>query len=321
MKKISFIIMALSLVVVTGSVARGEKSSGDKLVLRLNLEPNANYLSTTDMNQSVTQKFGDKEQNMNQELLMTWQYDVLSKDSSGGYGIRLTYKRVKTSQDFGQRKLNYDSDDPPTSLDPSMKAMASLVGDQLTMRISPGGKVTELEGISQMQEKMIEAMEIPDSVQRNVYLNDLKKQFGEDAIRQSIEQMTDFYPSKSVRIGDTWKTGMDRSAGMPMRIESNYTLISRTDGVDSIDVSCQIKNNPESNSVNMGNMTMTYDIDGDQTGSILVDESTGLPIESNLSLNFAGNIKMSGIPNQDAQTWPISATGTVNVTFEKIASQ
>jgi hypothetical protein len=317
MKRNSAHVIAIMFLTAAFCFAQGEQNSKNKIVLKFNLEPNTSYLSTTEMNQTITQKISNNEQKMIQEMLMTWQYDVLDKDSSGSLEIDLTYKRVKTVQDFGQRKIEYDSDNPPDTLDPSMRAMESLVGDQLTMRISPDGKVTGLKGISEMQQKMIEAMDIPDSLQQSVYTNDLKKQFGEDAIRQSIEQIIGFYPSKPVRVGDSWKSGMDKSGGFPMRIESNYTLKSRVAGVDSIDVSSQIKNNPENNVVKMGAVSMTYNIDGNQTGTILVEENTGLPISSNLNLNFSGSLRMSGMPDQESQTWPISASGTVNVTFEK----
>lgn len=318
MNKISTIVIGIIILAAVLCLAQGNEPSNDRLILKLNLEPNTSYLSTTDMNQTITQKISNDERKMNQEMLMTWQYDVLDRDSTGNFEIDLTYKRVKTVQDFGERKVEYDSDNPPDTLDPSMKAMASLVGDQLSMRISPDGKVTGLKGISEMQEKMIEAMDIPDSLQQSVYINDLKKQFGEDAIRQSIEQIIGFYPSKPVRVGDSWKSGMDKSAGFPMRIESNYTLISRVNGVDSIDVSSRIKNNPENNVVKMGAVSMSYNIDGNQAGTILVEENTGLPISLNLNLNFSGSLRMSGMPDQEPQTWPISANGTVNVTFEKL---
>ena len=318
MNRISTIIMSIIISTTAICLAQGNKPTNDKVVLIFNLEPNTSYLSTTDMNQTITQKISNDERTMNQELLMTWQYDVLDRDSTGSLEIGLTYKRVKTVQDFGEQKVEFDSDNPPDTLDPSTKAMASLVGDQLSMRISPKGKVTGLKGISEMQEKMIEAMDIPDSLQQSVYINDLKKQFGEDAIRQSIEQIIDFYPSKPVQIGDSWKSGMDKSAGFPMRIESNYTLKSRVNGVDSIDVSSQIKNNPENNVVKMGAVSMSYNIDGNQTGTILVEENTGLPISSNLNLNFSGSLRMSGMPDQEPQIWPISANGTVKVTFEKL---
>lgn len=287
-----------------------------KLFFKLDLTPQSHYLSAIDMNQTITQTIDNSRQVLKQEMLMVWQYDVMDRDSDGNTHVQMTYRRVKMNQDFGQQKAEYDSDNPPEFLDPSMKGMASLVGAELDMAISPGGRILNLGGVDDLLNKMIEAMGLPENPEKEIVIRDLKRQFGEDALKQSIEQATGFYPEKPVGLGESWTNEINLSSGFPMQIISNYTLKSRQDGQATIDFTSQIKSDSSIGSMKMGPLTMVYNITGSQTGAILADEATGLPLSSKSKLQFSGTVTVSGVPDEPSQSWPISAEGIVEMGFK-----
>ncbi len=292
-------------------------SAQDKLDFKLNLEAGTGYIFTMDVDQTITQTVEDEQQTLVQQMLVAWDYDVLNKNKAGEAEIGLTYRRVKVSQDYGHQQSEYDSDNPPAYLDPSMKGLAALPGSQLRVRFDRGGKVLEIKGIDEMLDKMIKSMELPDSPQKEMVIDNLRTQFGRDAMEQSLEQIAGFYPSKPVSIGESWNTKLNMTSGFPMTISSDYTLKSRADGVATIDVISRIASDSSSNTMTMGLLTMAYNIDGGQDGVITVDESTGLPVKSELSLQFSGSVRVSGVPDQEPQTWPISAAGSVVLTFQE----
>lgn len=312
MRTIKFLTWALSLVLAAGMA----QAQGD-LVLKLNLQPESNYVCTTEIQQTVIQMVNDEEQTLNQNMLLVWDYDVLSRDDAGNAEIKLTYKRVSVKQDYGYQQTEYDSDNPPEYLDPSMKSMASLIGTQLRVWMKPDGEVLKIEGVDAMLDNMIKSMELPESPDRDNIISNLKQQFGEDAMRQQLEQITGFYPDRPVTVGDSWKSTVNMSSGFPMRIISTYTLKSMDQGVAIIEASSQITSDTSTNKIAMGPLTMAYDIKGGQAGTIRADEDTGLPVNSSLNLNFSGTVTVSGIPDQEPTTYPISATGTVTISFTK----
>ena len=140
--------------------------------------------------------------------------------------------------------------------------------------------------------------------------------FGEDAIRQSIEQITWFYPEKAVGIDDSWKSYNDLKATFPMTTSSTYTLKSVQNGQAQIEMIADIQSDTTS-PITMGQLEMRYDISGRQDGNLNVDIASGLPLSSTVSLNYDGYIHVSGVGDDPPQSWPISATGTVTITFQK----
>jgi len=308
----SIIVSCLAAVTAMASIPRAQ----EPLTLKLNLQPGASYIYTMDMNQSNTQTVDGEEQKLEQQMLMVWDYNVLERKADGNMVVEIIYHRVKISQNYGHESTGYDSDNPPDYLDPSMKGMASLPGSELTIGLRSNGDVLEIRGVEELLDKMIAALELPESPQRDAVIQNLRAQFGVDAIKQSIEQITSFYPDKPVNVGDRWKNNVEVNTGFPMRIDSEYNLKLRQDGAAMIDVASQLSSNPQK-AMSVGPLTMAYDIAGTQTGSIIVDETTGLPTKSEISLQFSGTVKVSGVPNEEPQSWPISVLGNVDVTFEK----
>jgi hypothetical protein len=290
-------------------------NAAEPVAYRLFLEPQSSYIYTMDINQTRSQTVNDEKQSLEQKMLQVWSLDVTGRQKNGIMDINLTYRRVKIDQDFDGQKIEFDSDNPPEVLDPSMKGLSVMTGTVIRIQMTSDGKVAGIDGVDEMIDKMIKAMNITDSGQKQAVLADMRKQWGVDAMRQSLEQITSFYPDKPVTPGSTWKTEYNLSYGVPMNILSNYTLQTRISGTDSIEVSSHIFSDSSSSSVSMGSLKMSYSINGAQDGTILADVASGLPANSTLEMHYDGEVTVSGVPDQEPQTWPISATGTVTITF------
>jgi predicted secreted protein len=310
----SVFIPCLAIFLATSPVSQAQ----EKVTLKLNLQPGSSYTYTMDMNQTNVQTVQGEDQKLVQEMLMVWDYDVIEKGKDNVATVKLTYRRVKIKQDYGHQVADYDSDNPPGFVDPSMRGLASLPGNELIVRLTSMGNVIDIQGVDKMLDKLITSLDLPDSPQKDQVVANLRKQFGVDAVKQSMEQITSFYPDKQVAVGSKWSNTTDASSGFPMEIVSEYTLQSRKGGQAIIDVSSKLTSDPK-DPMAMGPLTMAYDVTGSQTGSIVVDEKSGLPAKSEMSLQFSGNVNVSGVPNEAPQSWPISANGSVVVSFEKQA--
>ena len=284
---------------------------------KLNFAPGASYLCSMEMNKQVKQTIDGEEQRMEQNLLLVWDYDILAKNDAGNYEISARYARIKSSQRFGMQKVEFDSDNMPDYIDPSMIGYKILVGSEITMEVTPEGKVKRLDGFQEIIDKIIDELNIPDSRQRNEIISGLQKQFGDEAMRQSFEQMTAFYPENPVDTGDSWHTDIAMDVGFPVIVESDYTMLSRKDGIADIDVLSIVRSNPNSEGIDMGLFSLSYDIEGDQKGLIKMDEVSGLPVKSDIRLKFSGTVEVSGAPDLEEKSWPISTEGQVIIAFDR----
>jgi hypothetical protein len=292
-------------------------SAEDSFNPQLNLQPGESYLCTMQMETHVRQTIEGREQAIDQDLTIVWDYVIQSKDDSGEYDILVKYSRIKSKQKFGLQTVKFDSEDESEYIDPSMIGYKVLVGSELNMRLTPSGKVVELSGFEKIIDEIIEELNIPNSPERDNIIRGLRKQFGDEALRQSLEQMTIIYPGMPVLTGDTWNISYEMDYGFPMIIESDCTLISREDGIANIDLVSAIRSNPNSEGIDMGMFSLDYDIEGNQKGLIKLDEVSGLPLNSNIEQNFTGTVSVSGTTDLEEDNWPISGDGRVIITFKR----
>jgi hypothetical protein len=302
---------------MTALVLSASASAGEPIFPSLNFAPGDNFTCRMEMNKKVRQTIAGDEQMMEQIIEMAWDYDVIARDEKGNYQISARPIRIKSRQKFGMQVIEFDSDNPGEYTDPSMAGFKAMIGSELRMTVEPTGKVLELEGFEGIIDKVIEDLKIPDSPQRDQIMKGLQNQFGDEAMRSSFEQITSFYPVKPVKIGDTWHSELTLDVGFPMVIESDYTLVSSDSGIANINVVSAISSNPNSGGIDMGAFSLIYDIKGDQNGSIKLDEQTGLLLRSDMRQEFSGTVSVSEAPDLQERNWPISADGSMIISFER----
>lgn len=307
--KITVVIILLSLF--------APLQAQDPITPKLNLVPGTGFVCSMEMNKRVQQTIAGEDQRMEQNLLLVWDYDILSRNDAGNYEISAKYSRIKSSQRFGLQTVEFDSDNMPDYIDPSLIGYKILVGSELRMEVTPAGKVKRLDGFQAIIDKVIDELNIPESPQRDEIINGLRKQFGDEAMRQSFEQMTAFYPDRPVDTGDSWHTDAAMNVGFPVIFETDYTLLSRKDGIADIDVVSRVRSDPNSEGIDMGMFSLTYNISGDQKGLIKMDEASGLPVKSDFLHTFSGTVEVSGATDLEEKSWPTSTEGQVTITFDR----
>lgn len=288
----------------------------EPLDLEINVSPGDIYKVRMNLTQSITQTIDGRDEAINQEMSMVWRYDVIDVEGNGDIIFTLSYDRIYIRQDLGFETIEYDSDNPPSYIEPAMRGYGALIGKQLQVRIDNKGKVVGLTGAKSLEDAVIAALDIPDSPYRDRVLSDIRNQFGEEALKSSFQQITSFYPPDPILIGDTWNSEDFINTGFPMKLENQYTLKSlRDDGFAEIAVRSIISSDPES-TVDIGEVSLFYNVSGEQTGVIYVDRGNGLPSRSEINMRFEGTVETTGEGDQPGQSWPIRANGVVVVTFE-----
>ena len=305
---------AVLLACVTSSLAQDT----GKVQFRLRLQPGQSFRSETVTQQVITQSVFGNDQKMDQTMGMTYRYDVESVAPDGTAMLKVSYDALKMVMDSPAGKVDYDSKNPPAEIPAMAKAMAAMVGQSFKMEMNSQGQVTRVEGLETLLDRMISQLDLPNDAAKSMVGEMLKKQFGNDAMVGTMQGMMATYPEEAVGLGDSWTRKANVTAGFPMQKESTYTLKSRAGGMATLDVQTKIRSDPDAEPVAMGPMKMTYNISGKQSGQMILHETAGWTMSSKMTLEFKGDVKVSGIPGAAEETsWPISCTSEVTVTTTK----
>ena len=97
------------------------------------------------------------------------------------------------------------------------------------------------------------------------------------AMKQNLQTMFALYPDGPVAVGESWQRKVTTSKGMPAVLEAVYTLKNRSSGVCTIELHAKVSPNPDAPPVEMGTGKREYELSGEQRGTMVVDEASGLP--------------------------------------------
>ena len=294
---LGIVVVLLALGVATSC---GEDAT-EKIHLRLNLQEGESFSLRMITDQDISQTIQGQQQETRQTLGLSYTFDVDQVNSDGSALTRVTYDWVLFEQDGPLGKTKYDSATPPDTVPPAAAGYAALVGQGFTMEISPAGRVQDLQGVDDMITHMLEELDLPEGATMDSVEQSFRDQFGDQALKENMENLMAIYPEEPIGIGGTWSKTVAVSVGVPMILENRWTLTAREDGVATVDVYSTIKSNPEGAPIEIAPFEVSFDISGAQQGTMTLDEDTGLTISAHLTQTFAGQVEMG-----EGMSWPIS---------------
>ena len=272
----------------------------ESIMLNLHVEPGQEWVQDFEMQQDLEQTVMGQKMPMKQTIGMRMHSTVTDRPGeAGGRWIQMKYTRVWFKQAGAAGELDYDSADPPAELAPAARGYAGLVGQQLQFEMTPDGRVTEVEGIDELVQNMVEALDLPDGPMKEAATQAMKGQMNEDSIKQMMSLATAIYPPKPVAVGDSWE---DRSmlGGMtPMVIDSTFTLKEFDDTTATLAVDGKLAPAPDAQPFEMNGMKMMAQLGGTQNGTTVLDRDTGLAIKSTVQQSMSGTMSMTTPQGQD----------------------
>ena len=286
----------------------------DRVRLALRLERGQTYRTRFTSQQTIKQTIQGQQIDMAQTMGFTYVFNVLRTDENGLADCSVKYEAVVFKQNGPAGNTDYDSTRLNEPIPAPAKSFAALIGQGFSMRISPSGAVSHVSGIDELLEQVIMSVEAPNESVRDMIRRQLKEQFGDEAIRQQMEQILAIYPDVPLRIGDSWKRRVTISAGFPLLLENTYSYRGNEGGMAIVDVSSKMSKNPHGKPMKVGPATLDFDIDGTQEGTMSMSLATGWVESSTLKQKFGGTIRMENAPGmQGAMSWPLQAEATVRL--------
>lgn len=302
----TFMVAALVASLVAPVVACGE----EKLELKLHLTQGESRQMTVSLDQAIEQTVQNAAQETTQSLSVTYTFTVSEVDAKGNATVSVRYDAVAFHARTPTGPVDYDSAKPMSGQSPPMASgLAALVGQGYALTVTPAGAITQVTGLQKMLDAVLARLSLPEGPLRTAAEKALKQQLNEANLKQSLADVFAPFPDHPVAVGESWSRSRRVSQGFPIKVQTTYTLAGREGGIATIKVTGAAATLPDG-TMELGPMRMSYDLKGEQTGSLEIAESTGWTRKSEIAQRLSGSATLRS-PNADPQTVPVSIQTTV----------
>lgn len=180
-----------------------EISTGQE-VLAYTLEPGQIFKVRQEAKQEITQEMEEDPQQITNTITGVLSFEVAGETEQGFTLIMkfedLTMRMVSTEHGelLDIKALEVVPDNPQT------KIFNSLLNSPVQLLMARNGEVLKVIGGDSLVNRMVHASGIENEFTLDVMKKSLEKEFGSEALSNSYEQLTYFYPNNAISPGDTW---------------------------------------------------------------------------------------------------------------------
>ena len=278
------------LLAVVGITSVALCHSGNAAVsLQLKLAKGKTYYQRTVVDQHITQTIMNQAQVVDISVGMGMKLDVLDVDSAGNMQVRYTFIWCMSKQTTPMGTVAYDSAQqatPPAGAEP----LAALLNQSYVVKLSPKGKVLDIQGVEQMKEAV--QKKVPAGAEAGPMGNITNQFLDKQGLKEATESLLAVYPDKPVEPGASWSEKETLTAGFGRIEESKYTLQKQEAGIATIGVTLTFRANPDAAPMEAEGMKMRIDMSGTGEATIRVVEATGLIQMEQGRAQLKGEIKV-----------------------------
>src|SRR5260221_337299 len=265
-------------------------SAADAIDLRLRPVKGQVQKIQATVSQKVAQTINGTDQSLTQTIGLGYTFTTEDVAADGAATIKVSYDAVSFKQVSQLGNVEYDSANPPAQIHPTARGFAALAGQSFTMRITPTGKVIEIQGLDQMVDAILKKLDIPESPSKAVQEKAIRHEFSEEALKENMESMLAIYPERPVAPGEQWTRKASISKGLPMVMDNTFTLKGVAGDVATLDVKSKLSSNSEATPIEAGQRKLTYSLAGEQTGTMKVDRATGWMRSAEMQQKVSGEM-------------------------------
>jgi hypothetical protein len=148
---------------------------------------------------------------MEQQTAQTHLWTVKGVDDKGVAALETKVVAVAAKGTGPAGEYDYDSEkDKEAPENPQVAMMAKMVGKTFQMKMTPAGKIVELQGYDKLVDEMLKDLGEDAGPMKEM----LKQMLSDDTMKSMMQQMAPMLPEKPVAKGESWKN--DFTLKLPM---------------------------------------------------------------------------------------------------------
>jgi hypothetical protein len=330
--------IAISVFTLFFFILSSTNAANDKLNLKLRLKPGEKHGMRIATSQIISQTMMGKTQEIAHTKNLRIEVEARKLDANGLTPIEIIFRNQKETTTIEGITRGYDSTKPISPEDNITQMYAAMMGESFIARVTPRGKIAELEldkMYLSMAQKMMESEDkmlknrLKEKAQRAIErtnkrygsrekrMQALKQQieqfpfFNEKQIRSIANKITVVFPVSAVQIGDSWKEKIETESA---EIYCTHTLQGNENGTVSIKVSGTRSIDDEPVISKIGPVKSSTKLAGSYDATIQVDAKSGRLLSKRADMSFTGETTISeNNQKPKEQTMPMSIKATVIV--------
>ena len=319
--------------------------------MKLRLKPRQKHRLRIISEDKVSMTMMEQRQDINSISTVGLEFEVEQIDANSIAWIKVTYLTLQEKAGSAAGQMEYDSTKPDAATDHAFaQTYSAMIGQSFVMKVTPDGKMIELQGIDEMYlgmaEKIVEGEDetirkrarerMADGAEERAErsIENVNQKYGsrknrEEAVKEMIKKNPLFaeekirglvgnvivpFPGGSAEIGDSWQGKAALPAGAPVDIDLTYTLKQKKQGVAVVGISSKIELVDEPASTKDSPLGATKaSVTGSYEGSVQIDSGSGWMVRKNATMRCSGEMKMA--PNEQ-----IPQGMTLPITMESITT-
>lgn len=294
------------------SYMQNSGSGGSKVMLKLNLKSGSEYNLKMFTEQKISQTIMKEKQVTVQNIGVSYTYKVESVDGDGSMNLKVIYNSFLQDVQSAAGRMTYNSTNPKDKDNPFAKIYESLINKSFSLKLTPQGNVSNISGVDALLKSIIKNLKLPNAQSADMAEKSLREQFGDKAVRESMQNMMSIYPQSPVSPGDSWSKSYSTSKIFPANFDTKWTLKEIKDGRAIVIVSSKIKGMPPKKSEN-GMPVPKYNISGDQNGILELDVATGWVSKAKINQKLGGKVELDKTEQTEAVSIPITIESVITM--------
>ena len=271
--------------------------------LRYNLVEGETYTIEQTANQEITMELEGSKHIMNNTISGDYEFKIL-ENRNDTIILESTFIRMKfkTESNLAGVLMDVDTNEKIDEEDIMGNVFKGIINIPVTVFMLPTGKVARITGTNAMIESTIGSMGIEDSFTKNLIKKSIEKEFGDESLASSIEQMTYLFSSEKVNINDTWNNTYTGN----LDSQNTWKLTAYEAESFTVNGKSKVTMNTDEESISM-NLT------GTQETEAHIEVKTGFLTQINVTQEAKGNSVLKTMNNIEV---PTSLTATM--TYKRI---
>lgn len=325
MKNKKLLILALVVMLMVSLMGCGKSQ-----ILSLKVNKNEKYRITTTTNLKMVISFADKNNSSkiiipdvqtSEDITESYICNIADVDKDGNVTIKAKYDYIVSEVTGLGKAVKIDTRDESCKNTDEGKMCSEIIKNEFTVKINKAGKVLSINGVNDMIDKIINSYGLT-STQKESFASLIKQNYGDEAIKESFNRMTDIYPKEEIKTGLTWKTEQKDSQGIPRTISTSWKIKDITDGFVTAETDSNVTCNTDNNSLDIMGMKMKANLKGNSKGTVKISMDNGLMQSGEFNEKASGTMEMTisnlGNEQNGSMLMPVNIESTVKYHTEKI---
>lgn len=276
MKKINlFLLVATACCVVVSSCNSGLTGEAYTIKMRMNKADTFHQNIKMDMNMKMNVMGQAMDMKMNMDAGITFE---VADATSTGKELQLTYTKMHMGMDMGNKAM------AAINMDSIMnESVGKMIGKSVLIELSPTNEITGVKGFDSL---------MLNSTDNEATKQMMEKMFSKDQMNNMFGMMFSMYPSKPVRIGETWTSKSKVNlANIDMQVSIKYKLVGVKNGMADIDVDGLIDGKGD---MKQNGMSIAMSMSGTQKGMLTIAMKDGYLENGSYKMDVKADMEMAG---------------------------